>query len=163
MKSSLFAACALAVAAAVAQVVSAPNGANGADVVVETLFSDGSTNTWTRPELVAALQLVNRKYHRDCENGGGRKAWHGRLVRQTVVTNGTTLVKTETHEDGKTFTFTAPYIPPEVAVSNANARLKTKLSKGVPKALAEARLRRLQEKQETNTVSVTVKAGQEVR
>ena len=80
-----------------------------------------------------------------------------------LATNGTTLVKTETHEDGKTFTFTAPYVPPAVAVSNANARLKTTLAKGVPKALAAARLRRVQEQQTTNEVSVTVNAGQEAR
>ena len=155
--------CALALAAALVPFVAVPDGTNGTEVVVETLFSDGSTNTWTRPELVAALQLVNRKYHRDCETPSGRRAWHGGLKLQTVVTNGTTLVKTETHEDGQSSTFTAPYVPPAVAVSNSNARLKTTLTKGVPKALAEARLRRLQEQQTTNTVSVTVNAGQEAR
>lgn len=153
----------IACALALAPMAAVPDGTNGVDVVVETLFSDGSTNTWTRPELVAALQLVNRKYHRDCETPKGRREWHGGLKLQTVATNGTTLVKTETHEDGQTFTFTAPYVPPSVAVSNANARLKTTLTKGVPKALAAARLRRLQEQQTTNTVSVTVTAGQEAR
>ena len=149
----------IACALALAPMAAVPDGTNGVDVVVETLFADGSTNTWTRPELVAALQLVNRKYHRDCGTPSGRRAWHGRLTLQTVVTNGTTLVKTETHEDGQTFTFTAPYVPPSVAVSNANARLKTTLTKGVPKALAKARLRRLQEKTTTNTVPVVVTAG----
>ena len=153
----------IACALALAPMAAVPDGTNGVDVVVETLFSDGSTTTWTRPELVAALQLVNRKYHRDCKTPNGRRAWHGGLKLQTIVTNGTTLVKTETHEDGQTFTFTAPYVPPAVAVSNANARLKTTLAKGVPKALAAARLRRLQEQQTTNEVSVTVNAGQEAR
>ena len=128
-------------------------------IVAATIRADGSTNTWTQADLIAALQLINRKYHRDCERADGRRDWHGKLMLQTVTTNGETLVKTERHEDGTEFTFEAPYVPPSVAVSNANARLKTTMSKGVPKALAQARLRRLQEKTTTNTVSVTVTAG----
>lgn len=133
--------------------------AGDSPVVAQTLFSDGRTNTWTQADLIAALQLVNRKYHRDCESPGGRNAWHGRLVGQTVSTNGTTLVKTERHEDGTVFRFEAPYVPPSVSVSNANARLRTTLVKGVPKALAEARLRREREKTSVSNVTVTVTAG----
>ena len=154
----LTALCALALAAALAPLAATPDDEDD-PVVIQTLFSDGTTNTWRRSELVTALQLVNRKYHRDCEGGSGRKAWHGRLVRQTVATNGTELVKTETHEDGQTFTFRSRYVPPAEAVSNANERLKTTLVKGVPRALAKARLRRLQEKATTNTVPVVVTAG----
>ena len=133
--------------------------AGDSTIVAQTLFSDGRTNTWTQADLIAALQLVNRKYHRDCESPGGRNAWHGKLVGQTVSTNGTTLVKTEQHEDGAVFRFEAPYVPPSVSVSNANARLRTTLVKGVPKALAEARLRREQEKTSVSNVTVTVTAG----
>ena len=122
-------------------------------------LSDGTTNTWTQADLIAALQLMNRKYHRDCEQGDGRRAWHGKLVGQSVTTNGETLVKTERHEDGTVFTFEARYVPPAVAVSNANARLRTTMVKGVPKALAEARLRREQEKASVSNVTVTVTAG----
>lgn len=133
--------------------------AGDSPVVAQTLFSDGRTNTWTQADLIAALQLVNRKYHRDCESPGGRNAWHGKLVVETVSTNGNTLVKTEQHEDGAVFRFEAPYIPPAVSVSNLNARLRTTLVKGVPKALAKARLRRLQEKSSVSNVTVTVTAG----
>ena len=149
---------ALALAAATAPLELRPDG-DLSQVVAQTLFSDGSTNSWTQADLIAALQLINRKYHRDCECGDGRRAWHGKLMLQTVVTNGETLVKTERHEDGTEFTFEAPYVPPSVAVSNANARLKTTLVKGVPRELAKARLRRLQEKTTTNTVPVVVTAG----
>lgn len=128
-------------------------------IVAQTLFSDGTTNTWTQADLIAALQLMNRKYHRDCERADGRRDWHGKLVGQSVTTNGETLVKTERHEDGTVFTFEAPYVPPAVAVSNANARLRTTMVKGVPKALAEARLRREQEKASVSNVTVTVTAG----
>lgn len=152
--------CALALAAALAPLTLRPDG-TGDPVVAQTLFSDGTTNTWTQADLIAALQLMNRKYHRDCERADGRLDWHGKLFGQSVTTNGETLVKTEWYEDGTVFTFEAPYVPPAVAVSNANARLKTTLVKGVPKALAEARLRREQEKASVSNVTVTVTAGGE--
>lgn len=156
-RTRIVALCALALAALARSALCA----EGAEpVVVETLFSDGTTNTWTQAELIAALQLMNRKYHRDCERADGRRDWHGKLVGQSVTTNGETLVKTERHEDGTVFTFEAPYVPPAVAVSNANARLKTTMVKGVPKALAEARLRRLEEKSIVSNVTVTVTAGE---
>ena len=158
MNKSAF--CALALAAALAPLTLRPDG-TGDPVVAQTLFSDGTTNTWTQADLIAALQLMNRKYHRDCERAEGRRDWHGKLVGQSVATNGETLVKTERHEDGTVFTFEAPYVPPAVAVSNANARLRTTLVKGVPKALAEARLRREHEKASVSNVTVTVTAGGE--
>lgn len=154
-KTALFA---LALAAALAPLALRPDGTDN-PVLIQTLFSDGTTNTWTQADLIAALQLMNRKYHRDCTRPEGRKDWHGKLVGQSVTTNGETLVKTERHEDGTEFTFEAPYVPPAVAVSNANARLKTTMVKGVPKALAEARLRREQEKESVSNVTVTVTAG----
>ncbi len=127
-------------------------------VVATTLFSDGSTNTWTQADLLAALQLINRKYHRDCERAEGRKAWHGGM-REVVTTNGEELVKTEIHEDGQQFTFRSRYIPPAVSVSNANARLSTTMTKGVPRELAKARMRRAQEKNTVSNVTVSVEAN----
>ena len=44
-------------------------------------------------------------------------------------------------------------------IAAANARLKTSMTKGVPTALAAARLRREEEKATTNVVTVTVTAG----
>lgn len=145
---------------AIIAVLSACLGAFAQDAaVVTTLFSDGTTNTWTQADLVAALQLINRKYHRDCQGATGRQAWHGRMT-ETVTTNGDTLVKTEIHEDGTRFTFTAPYVPPAVAVSNANARLTRAVdADGVPKALKAARKRRLQEVTTVSNVNVTVEAN----
>ena len=129
------------------------------DVVATTLFSDGSTNTWTQADLVAALQLINRKYHRDCERGEGRRAWHGRMVREVVSTNGEEIVKTEIHEDGQTFTFPARTRSAAANVAAAKARLKTTMSKGVPTALAEARARREQEKNTVSNVTISVEAN----
>ena len=113
-------------------------------VVATTLFSDGSTNVWTQADLLAALQLINRKYHRDCETGSGRAAWHGR---------------TEYHDDGQTFTFTSRVVSAAVAVSNANSRLSTTMTRGVPRELAKARMRRAQEKSVVSNVTVSVEAN----
>lgn len=126
-------------------------------VVAQTLFSDGTTNTWTQTDLIAALQLINRKYHRDCESPTGRNAWHGKLVSQSVDMN--SLTKTETYSDGTTFTFPFEQRTPAQNIAAANARLKTSMTKGVPTALAAARLLREEEKATTNVVTVTVTAG----
>ena len=129
-------------------------------VVATTLFSDGSTNVWTQADLLAALQLINRKYHRDCETGEGRRAWHGRLRRETVATNDVgELVKTEYHDDGQTFTFTSRVVTAAVAVSNANSRLSTTMTRGVPRELAKARMRRAQEKAAVSNVTISIEAN----
>ena len=133
------------------------------DVVATTLFSDGSTNTWTQADLLAALQLINRKYHRDCETATGRKAWHGRM-REAIATNVTesgevNLVKTEIHEDGQTFTYTSRVVTAAANVAASNARLRTTMSRGVPTALAEARARREQEKNTVSNVTISVEAN----
>lgn len=131
--------------------------AQDTNVVVTTQFMDGSPNMWTIGDLQAALQLLNRKYHREVERPDGRRAWHGRLERESIDTNA--WIKTEFYEDGASFTFPISPRDPAVSVSNRNARLTTTLVKGVPKALAEARLRREQEKASVSNVTVTVTAG----
>ena len=61
--------------------------------VVTTLFSDGTTNTWTQADLVSALQLMNRRYHRDMQSETGRIGWHGKIVRTVVDTNSLIMVR----------------------------------------------------------------------
>lgn len=126
------------------------------DVVFVTQYSDGTTNTWTQADLVAALGLLNRKYHRDCENAQGRKAWHGKLKREVVNTND--LTKTEVYEDGTSFTYKHRIITPAQAVSNRNARIML-ATNGVPERIAAARLKRMQEMTTTNVVNQVLKAG----
>jgi hypothetical protein len=104
--------------------------------------------------LVKALGLLNRKYHRDCETAGGRKAWHGKLKKEIVNTN--ELTKTEVYEDGTSFTYKHKIITPAQAVKDYNSRLSTN---GVPARIAAARLRRMQEKATTNIVNQVLKAG----
>ena len=129
---------------------------NDTQVVFTTLYSDGKTNTWTQADLVEALGLLNRKYHRDCESLSGRQAWHGRLKKQIINTND--LTRTEVYEDGKTFTAKWKIVTPIMAVSNANKRVMVSTN-GIPAKLAAARLRRQQEKATTNIVTTVLKAN----
>ena len=126
------------------------------DVVFVTLKADGSTNTWTQADLVAALGLLNRKYHRDCETSTGRRAWHGKLKKEIVNIND--LTKTEVYEDGTTFSMPAKIVTPSQAVANAN---KNRLANtnGIPAKLAQARLLRAQEKATTNIVEKIITPG----
>ena len=126
------------------------------NVVFTTLYADGKTNTWTQADLVQALGLLNRKYHRDCETASGRQAWHGRLKKQIINTND--LTRTEVYEDGKTFTQRWKIVTPAMAVSNANKRVMISTN-GIPAKLAAARLRRQKEKATTNTVTQVLEAG----
>lgn len=146
----------LFIAAAVIAVVTIARAAEpvSSDVVFVTQYSDGTTNTWTQADLVAALGLLNRKYHRDCENAQGRKAWHGKLKREIVNTN--ELTKTEVYEDGTSFTYKHKIITPAQAVADRNKRLSTN---NVPERVRQARLKRMQEMATTNTVNQVLKAG----
>lgn len=127
------------------------------EVVLTTLFADGSTNTWTQADLVAALQLLNRKYHRDVSTASGRAAWHGKKVAESVDTN--TLTKVTRYEDGTSFTDAARIITPAETAQAQLSKLpkRTLTTNGVPTALAAAR----QRVGATNvTVNVVIRAGQ---
>ena len=119
--------------------------------LVTTLLSDGSTNTWTQADLVAALQLMNRKYHRDVQSESGRRAWHGK--RLSRVTDAESFTITETYEDGAVFVDPAPITTPEQAVAEHNSKRTTTMTNGIPVRLAESRIRRLEERATTNTVT----------
>lgn len=125
------------------------------NVVFTTEYADGSPNQWTQEDLVKALGLLNRKYHRDCEKADGRRAWHGKLKKEIVNTN--ELTKTEVYEDGTSFTYKHKIITPAQAVKNYNNRLSTN---GVPARIAAVRARRMKELQTTNVVNQVLKAGE---
>lgn len=84
------------------------------DTIVTTLFADGSTNVWTQADLVTALGLMNRKYHRDMESEAGRKAWHGRC---TTSNDFDRCVKVWLYEDG--FTYETRIAAPKPKVERA--------------------------------------------
>lgn len=97
-------------------------------VVAQTLFEDGTTNSWTQTDLTDALGLMNRKYHRDIESETGRVKWHGKRMGQYLVGEGEDLKLVMLYEDGFAFTGT----PQRVAIKDPEAAAKAK-------AAAEAR------------------------
>lgn len=128
------------------------------EVVFVTQYADGTTNTWTKADLVAALGLMNRKYHRDCRTTSGRASYHGNLVKEIIDEDAET--KTQVYEDGTTFTATFRVVKPAEAVAEANKNLATTITNGVPVKLAEARLRRVEEIATTNIVNVEIRSGE---
>lgn len=100
-----------------------------APIVAETLFEDGSTNTWTAADLQQALGLMNRKYHREQETDHGRVTWHGKRMGQYILDDGNggqCLV--QLYEDGFAWTNAATRV-----------RLKDPEAAAKAKAAAEAR------------------------
>ncbi len=139
--------------------------------VLTTLFSDGATNAWTQADLQAALQLTNRKYHRDMKTPQGRRSWHGEMTAQTIVnpadTNLAALV--ETYEDGYCHTnkftrraaLTAEERAARVAANRrARAAALAAQTSGVPAAVTEARQTAVDNADApTTTTNVTVTVG----
>lgn len=115
MKRIVFLAALAAVSAASAQT----------NVVLSTLYSDGTTNTWSEADLKDALGLMNRKYHRDMKTESGRRAWHGEKLNQYLLTNETTkLIYIVTlYADGHTHTALSKPVRPK----DPEAALKAKL------------------------------------
>ena len=140
------------------------NAAAAAPVVAETLLADGSTNTWTQADLVAALGLLNRRYRRDIETESGRRAWHGREITQRPMTNddGRVFMR-RTYADGFTFDEAARRPTPQQAASNMAARVRASLpTNGVSPRVANLRAQSAANAELTVT-NVTVTVGGEVR
>ena len=155
----------------------------GTNVVLVTRLADGSTNAWTQVDLVDALGMVNRKYHRDMATDQGRRSWHGAIVPEkcTIVTNadGKTF-RRDVYADG--YFHDTPFTPRPVArprpnmgasanryanLTNRLAEVEAKVASGDPSSLQYAkdlmeahRLRRMVERENarrtTNTVDVTI-------
>ena len=158
---------------------------DGTNVVLVTSLSDGSTNPWTQVDLIDALGMVNRKYHRDMATDQGRRRWHGDIVPEkcTIVTNADgRKFRRDVYADG--YFHDTPFTPkptlrprgnrsPFAAeeryanLTNRLAEAEAKVASGDPKTVQYAkdlmeahRLRRMVERETarrtTNTVSVTV-------
>ena len=130
------------------------------DTVVTTLLSDGSTNTWTQADLVAALGLMNRKYHRDMESESGRRAWHGTC---TTTNDFDRCVKVWLYEDGFIYETPIPAPKPKVekaidAAARRAAALAAKTN-GVPGEVAQLYAKRAKAEDATEPEVVTVEIG----
>ena len=155
----------------------------GTNVVLVTRLADGSTNAWTQVDLVDALGMVNRKYHRDMATDQGRRSWHGAIVPEkcTIVTNADgRKFRRDVYADG--YFHDTPFTPRPVSrprpnmgasanryanLTNRLAKVEAKVAAGDPSSLQYAkdlmeahRLRRMVERENarrtTNTVDVTV-------
>ena len=155
----------------------------GTNVVLVTHLADGSTNAWTKVDLVDALGVVNRKYHRDMATDQGRRSWHGAIVPEkcTIVTNADgRKFRRDVYADG--YFHDTPFTPRPVSrprpnmgasanryanLTNRLAEVEAKVASGDPSTLQYAkdlmeahRLRRMVERENarriTKTVDVTV-------
>lgn len=132
--------------------------------VVTTLFSDGTTNTWTQADLVSALQLVNRRYHRDMRLEAGRIGWHGKIVR--TVVDADALIVVRHHEDGYAHTNAwkaRNYNPADAAAAAARRRAVrlaalTAKTSGLPAAVSSSVARNYTQPAVVET-NVTVTVG----
>ena len=123
------------------------------EAVVTTLLSDGSTNSWTQTDLVSALQLMNRKYHRDVQTATGRAAWHGKIVKTEIAQD---LTRKTTYEDGTVFV-DKPVKVRDIALAQMQSLLAQ--TNGVPARLAAARAKIAAETGATSNVTVVVNAA----
>ena len=112
-------------------------------------------------KLLHAIRLQMAKYDHDMRSTSGRREWHGTLLRQEVYTNELCAVEVYTNKlDGSVWRYKYPFKPrPTAAEVNAMRLKQPPIVKGVPKKLAEARLRRYQELNTKSNVTVNVEAG----
>ena len=122
-------------------VCTASPSAGAAPVVAETLLADGTTNTWTQADLVAALGLLNRRYRRDIKTPAGRRAWHGAEVGQALLTNDAgRIFMRRTYADGFTYDDAARRLTVQQIASNAVRRVQSQLpTNGVSPRVASRR------------------------
>lgn len=156
---------------------------DGANVVLVTRLADGSTNAWTQVDLIDALGMVNRKYHRDMASDQGRRRWHGDIVPEkcTIVTSSDgKKFRRDVYADG--YFHDTPFTPKPTLrprpqrnagderysnLTNRLAEVEAKVAAGDPSTLQYAkdlmeahRLRRMVERETarrtTNTVNVVI-------
>lgn len=173
-----FAAMAALVATAAADIVMEDDGTN---VVLVTRLADGSTNPWTQVDLVDALGMVNRKYHRDMATDQGRRRWHGDIVPEkcTIVTSSDgKKFRRDVYADG--YFHDTPFTPRPVSrprpnrgasanryasLTNRLAEVEARMASADPSALQYAkdlmeahRLRRMVERETARRTTNTVNA-----
>ena len=148
-------------------VPSALGAAGPSPIVAETLLADGTTNTWTQADLVAALGLLNRRYRRDIQTDAGRRAWHGAETRQTLLTNDAgRIFMRRTYADGFTFDDEGGRMTVQQIASNAALRVRLSLpTNGVSPRVASIRARSAAASLagETNVTVIVTAGGSTVR
>ncbi len=147
--------------------------------ILTTLLSNGATNTWTQADLQAALQLTNRKYHRDMETRTGRRSWHGEpttayVTNVVAATAGSTnetrqTALVETYPDGFVYTNSWTKVRPRSAKAiaarvaadkAARAAALAAQTSGVPAAVIAARRAAVEAVNKATTTNITVVIGE---
>lgn len=105
---------------------------------------------WTAQDVGDAIRSLRGLYLRDNATRDGRRRWHGNTVGMPVTDAARGVVIT-TYEDGEVFEDATEPPPKKPPV--------TVRTKGVPAALAAARLRRKAESGVVSNVTTTVTAG----
>ena len=106
---------------------------------------------WTAQDVGDAIRSLRALYLRDNATRDGRRRWHGNTVGMPVTDAARGVVIT-TYEDGKVFEDATEPPPKKPPV--------TVTTKGVPAALAAARVRWQNERGAVSNVTTTVTAGQ---
>ena len=158
MKSELMiAAVCAAVCAAVLLPVNAPAQAgaetNTADIVEEIITEAVKVieeEGWTAQDVGDAIRSLRGLYIRDNATCDGRRRWHGNTVGMPVTDAARGVIIT-TYEDGEVFEDATEPPPKKPPV--------TVTTKGVPAALAAARVKLQKERGAVTNVTVTVTAG----
>lgn len=105
---------------------------------------------WTAQDVGDAIRSLRGLYLRDNATRDGRRRWHGNTVGMPVTDAARGVIIT-TYEDGEVFEDATERPPKKPPV--------TVRTKGVPAALAAARLKRQKEAGAVSNVTVTVTAG----
>ena len=108
------------------------------NIVLETLYEDGSKNTWSESDLKDALGLMNRKYHRDMKTESGRRAWHGEKLNQYLLTNDTTraIYVVTLYADGYAHTALSKPVRPKDPEAALKAKLEAAAKSSKPRSPA---------------------------
>lgn len=112
-------------------------------------------------KLLHAIRLQMDKYDHDMRSTSGRREWHGTLLRQEVYTNELCAVEVYTNKiDGSIWRYKYPFKPKMTTAEANRKRLKSPPKvNGIPKKLAEARLKRYQELNTKSNITVNIEAG----
>ena len=152
----------LALAMVAAPVANAAASDWDAATTIVTKSLDGSTNVWNQTDLIEALGLINRKYHRDMQTPAGRKAWHGDVVIERDMEKGITI---ERYDDGLAITNEWKTATSQVKkdIESAAERAR-KRNAGKPPEVVELYAARAaaEEDKTTKVVTVDLATGKEV-
>lgn len=136
-------------------------GEKSAELITPEVRSAASLlmgNATVASQFLHAMQLNMTKYDMDMRTDSGRRAWHGRMIREVVDTNALTKVQVYSNDvTGAIWKYRMPFKPVGVKVYPSQRVAHTN---GVPSRLAEARIRRAAEVNNGPvTTNITIEAN----